>query len=329
MPPAPTADGPKSRDMGDFQARRRRRLTTDHAIVEIAERQYGLISLNQLRQVGMSKDTIHRRLEAGRMHQVHQRVYSLGHSLLPSEGHWLAATMACAPDAVLSHRSALELWGVLTPKRREIDITAPNRRGRIPNEIRAHRHGSLLAADCTSLRNVPCTTVERSLLDFAGEAPTWELRQALVEAEVMRLLDRPKLHRLIRRCRGRRGVARLRLLLEELDPATKRTRSELERRFLRACVRADLPRPEVNVALEVEDGIAEADFLWRDARLVVEADSRRFHDTDSAFEHDRKREQVLQLAGWRVSRCTWKQLEREPRRVIDVVRGLLAQAPPQ
>lgn len=262
------------------------------------------------------------------MHHVHQRVYSVGHRLLPLEGHWLAATLACAPDAVLSHRSAVELWELLPPKGREIDVTAPNRRGRIPVDIRAHRHGSLAAADCTSLRNIPCTSVERSLLDFAGEASAWELRQALAEAEVKRLLDRARLYRLIRRCRGRRGVAKLRLLLEELDPATKRTRSELERRFLRACVRAGLPRPEVNVALEVADGVAEADFLWRDAGLVMEADSRRFHDTDSAFEHDRKREQLLQLAGWRVSRCTWRQVEREPRRVIDVVRGLLAQATP-
>lgn len=89
------------------------------------------------------------------------------------------------------------------------------------------------------------------------------------------------------------------------------------------------PRPEVNVALEVADGVAEADFLWRKAGLVVEADSRRFHDTDSAFEHDRKREQCLQLAGWRVSRCTWRQLEREPRRIVEVVRGLLVQATAQ
>jgi very-short-patch-repair endonuclease len=97
------------------------------------------------------------------------------------------------------------------------------------------------------------------------------------------------------------------------------------RRFLWACKVAQVPRPEVNVPLEVDDGVVEADFLWRDARLVVEADSRRFHDTDSAFEHDRRREQRLQLAGWRVSRCTWKQVEREPKRLAATVRGLIEQ----
>jgi hypothetical protein len=240
----------------------------------------------------------------------------------------MAAVLACGSEAVLSHRSAAELWGLLQEGEGMIDVMAPNRRGRIPAGIQAHRDSSLAPVDRTSTRGIPCTSVERTLLDLASECTTWELRQALAEAEVRRLLDHAKLRRLIRGSRGRRGVAKLRLLFEELDPSTKRTRSELERRFLRVCARAGLPRPEVNVALEVEDGVAEADFLWRDAGLIVEADSRRFHDTNFAFEHDRKREQRLQLAGWRVSRCTWKQVEREPRRLVETIRGLLAQQTP-
>ncbi len=176
------------------------------------------------------------------------------------------------------------------------------------------------------LHGIPCTSLERTLLDLAGVIPVWELRKALAEAEVLRILDLEALRRLIKRSRGRRGVARLRLLLDELDPATKRTRSELERLFLRMCTRAELPRPEVNASLSVGDGHLEADFLWRDAGLIVEADSRRFHDTNSAFSHDRRREQRLQLAGWRVSRCTWWQVESEPRRLATTIRGLLAQA---
>jgi very-short-patch-repair endonuclease len=68
----------------------------------------------------------------------------------------------------------------------------------------------------------------------------------------------------------------------------------------------------------------QADFLWREQRLIVEADSRRFHDTDSAFVEDRKRRQQLELAGWRVSQCTWEEVEREPRRLALTVRELIA-----
>jgi very-short-patch-repair endonuclease len=69
----------------------------------------------------------------------------------------------------------------------------------------------------------------------------------------------------------------------------------------------------------------QADFLWRDSRLIVEADSRRFHDTDSAFVSDRKRRQQLELAGWRISQCTWEEVETEPRRLAATVRALISQ----
>jgi very-short-patch-repair endonuclease len=187
----------------------------------------------------------------------------------------------------------------------------------------------LRRADCTNVNGVPCTTIERTLLDLAAVLPLWELRRALAEAEVLQILNHDVLRLLIRHCRGRRGVARLRLLLDEIHPETKRTRSELERMFLRMCDRAGLPPPEVNVSLRAGDRTYRPDFLWRDDGLIVEADSMRFHGTHSAFQHDRRREQHLQAAGWRVSRCTWEQVEREPRALTITIRSLLAQPNPR
>ena len=146
---------------------------------------------------------------------------------------------------------------------------------------------------------------------------------------MQRLLNRAELRRLIKRSPGRRGVARLRMLLDEIHPQTKRTRSEMERLFLGMCTRAGLPEPEVNVWLDARGERLQPDFLWRGARLIMEADSRRFHDTGSAFLNDRRREQRLQLAGWRVSHCTWWEIEREPRRLSETIRGLLARASPE
>jgi len=237
----------------------------------------------------------------------------------------MAAVLACGDGAVLSHRSAAALWQLRENSRPAFDVTAPNRRGRIPAEIDAHRDGSLTDADRTVLHGIPCTTVARTLLDLAAVVPVWELRKAISEAEVLRLLDKRAVRRLIERSRGRRGVARLRMLLDDIHPQTKRTRSELERLFLRMCTRAGLPEPEVNVKLELGDRLLEPDFLWRDAGLIVEADSRRYHDTGSAFQIDRKREQLLMLAGWQVARCTWEQVEREPGELAETIRRLLEQ----
>jgi predicted transcriptional regulator of viral defense system len=220
-------------------------------MARIAEQQRGLISLEQLRDLGMDRGTAHQRVKVGALHRVHSGVFSVGHGRLDTDGRRMAAVLASGPDAVLSHRSAAALWGLRDDPRGSIDVTAPNRRGRIPRGIDAHRDGSLTAADRTEARGIPCTTVARTLLDLAAVIPAWELKKAISEAEVLRLLDHAAVRRVIKRSRGRRGVARLRMLLDDIHPLTRRTRSEMERLFLDMCTRARLPEPEVNVSLEV------------------------------------------------------------------------------
>ena len=320
------ADGPISRVRNDLSARRPR---FDWAIAEIANRQHGLIALGQLEDLDLDRKATHGRVEAGRLHRVHQGGYALGHMPLIVEARYMAAVLACGPQAVLSHRSAVDLWGLREDRRGRVDVTAPGRRGRGPRGIDAHRDGSLREADRSELKGIPCTTVARTLLDFAAVASLREIREVVGEAEVRRLLNQAEVRRLIKANRGRRGVARLRMLLDELHPQTKRTRSEMERRFLRMCTRAGLPPPEVNVWLDVGDGgKLQPDFLWRDARLIMEADGRQFHGTRSAFVNDRRRERRLQLAEWRVSHCTWHEIQHEPNRLAATIRGLLARASP-
>ncbi len=328
--PQPPADGPKSQVGLDFEARRRGSAAKwDSEIAGIAEQQHGLISLEQLRSLGMDRGTAYWRAKVGALHPIHHGVYAVGHALLTPRKRQMAAVLACGSGAVLSHRSAAALWGLREDRRSLIDVTAPNRRGRIPKEIDAHRDGSLTPVDRTVLHGIPCTSVPRTLLDLAAVLPVWELRKAISEAEVLRVLDHSTVRRLIKRSRGRRGVARLRMLMDDIHPETKRTRSEMERLFLSMCERAGLPRPEVNVTLNVGGRRLKPDFLWRDAGLIVEADSRRYHDTDTAFQSDRRREQRLQLAGWRVTRCTWEQIEREPRPLSETIGALLTQPNPR
>jgi very-short-patch-repair endonuclease len=238
----------------------------------------------------------------------------------------MAAVLACGPGAVISHRSAVELWKLRDARRAPIDVTAPNRRGRIPSGIRSHRDDRMTTAERTEVFGIPCVSVSRALLDFAAVAPIWELRRAVSEAEVLGILDHTEVRRAVRRHRGRRGVARLRMVMDEIRPETKRTRSEMEREFLRLCERAGLPTPKVNMPMRVGGRTQKPDFLWPSAGLIVEADSRTFHDTDSAFQVDRRREQRFQLAGWDVAHCTWEQIFQEPTALARTVRALLRQA---
>jgi very-short-patch-repair endonuclease len=63
------------------------------------------------------------------------------------------------------------------------------------------------------------------------------------------------------------------------------------------------------------------DFHWPDRRLVVEADSYRWHRSPSALNVDRERDVELTLAGYRVLRFTWEQVTQRPGYVV---RALLA-----
>jgi very-short-patch-repair endonuclease len=77
------------------------------------------------------------------------------------------------------------------------------------------------------------------------------------------------------------------------------------------------------MGLELAGGWVEADCVWRTQRLVVELDGYASHGTSSAFERDRARDRMLQAAGWRVLRITWRHLHDEPETVASQLRTLL------
>jgi very-short-patch-repair endonuclease len=146
---------------------------------------------------------------------------------------------------------------------------------------------------------------------------------AVNQAEVEEVFDLAEVLELLKRNKGRRGVARLRLAIELHDPDEQEARRELEKKLLRLFKRGGFG-PEVNGHLVIDGISMMPDFMWRDARLILEADSRRVHGTATAFEKDRRRDQRLATAGWTVIRVTWHQVINEPERLTQTLRTLLA-----
>jgi hypothetical protein len=237
----------------------------------------------------------------------------------------MAAVLAVGRGAVLSHRSAAALLNLRPTGRTRIDVTTPHS-AHPRRDIDVHRVRALPELDVTSARGIPCT-IARTLLDLAEVLPRRELERAIDRAELDRLLDLAALEQVLRDHPTRHAVLSLRALLSEYAIGRGLPRSELEERFLMVCVRAGLPRPELNVALSLPDGgEVVVDALWRRQRLVAEADGRAAHATRAAFERDRRhRDAQLLLAGFRVVRFTWRQVTQEPRRVAATVRSLLQQ----
>jgi hypothetical protein len=282
----------------------------DEAIAELAERQHGVVARSQLVALGLGRGAIAERLDKKRLHRIHRGVYAVGHRRLSRMAWWMAAVLACGPGAVLSHRCAAALWGILEGWPATIEISVPRQLGSRAG-IRV-RTASLADDEHTVQAGIPVTTVARTLLDLAAILQFHELNRALERAEALRLADPIPLVALVTRHHGRPGTAKLRAILEQgpLRPAI--TKSELERRFLTFVEKAGLPRPRTNVWLEIAGDWIEVDCVWPEARVIVELDSRAYHRTGAAFERDRRRDRRLLAAGWRVARVTEKAMEEGP-----------------
>ena len=279
----------------------------DWAIAKVAASQHGVVTARQLVDAGLSWAAISKRVRAGRLHRLHQGVYAVGHQGLSWEGRWMAAVLACGDGAALSHAAAAAHWGLLRAEEGPVDVSVPTHAGRKRRSgIRVHRCSSLAGAPLstsglekrptrlvTVRARIPVTTPARTLADLRGAVRPYLVRKATRQAEF------------------------LGLPLGEIE--TDRTRSDVERDFLRLCRRHGLPTPEVNVAL----GRWTVDFLWREQRLVVETDSYATHGGRTSFEDDRRRDLELRRAGFLVLRFSELQLEAEPAAVAADVAAAL------
>lgn len=236
----------------------------------------------------------------------------------------MAAVLAAGVGSALSHRSAGQLWA-LTPQAVTLpEVTRLSGWRARPGIV---QHRSCLPLDeVTRLAGIPVTSVSRTLLDLAGVLTRQQLERALNEAEVLGLTDKLSVPDLLKRYPRRRGSALLRALFRDRAAVLGITRRELERRFQEVLDGTDLPRPRRNAQVSVRGRFFEADCLWAEQRLIVELDGRESHGTELAFEKDRERDRLLLVAGWRVTRVTWRQLRDDAPAVVSDLRRLLSPA---
>jgi len=293
-------------------------------IAELAETQHGVVAAWQLRDRGVSTQVIQRRVTRGALHRLHRGVYAVGRPTVSWEGRLLAATLACGPRAVLSHRSAAQAWGLMARFAIHPEVTRPT-------QYRGHQgivlHRSPLQADeVGEVAGIPVTSVARTMVDIAGTVGGRELERAWNEMELGELRDPIGVSQLLHRHPGRRGTPALRRVIHSKRPAG-RTRNDLEEGFVRLLDAHRLPRPRLNAHLALRGRFFEIDCLWERERLAVELDGGAVHGTRRAFRRDRERDRVLLAEGYRTARVTWDQLRDEPAQIATDLRSVLAPRP--
>jgi hypothetical protein len=279
-------------------------------VAEIAARQWGIVSVSQLHDCGLSDDAIATRVGRGGLHPMHRGVYAVGHANPPLEGRFLAAVSACPPTAVLSHFAAAAAWGMLEwEKARLPEVTVVRSRTPFHPNLRAHRTGRLDALDVESWNGIPITSPARTLIDLAPWLTERRLRRIVRRAQALRLVTVEQIVDALRRHRGRRGIRRL---ARVIATGSAPTRSVLEDVVLDLILAAGIEHPDVNVPLMLGGRTIVPDFRWPGEQLVVEADGAAWHDHKLAREDDAERQAVLEAHGERVLRITWGQAVSKP-----------------
>ncbi len=170
------------------------------------------------------------RREHGVLLRLHAGVYAVGHRALTVEGRWMGAVLACGPGAVLSHRTAGQLWGIVPRSGLTPEVTRPASFRERPG-IRAHQ--AVLPPDEVEVEaGIPVTSVARTLFDLAAGFSDRQLERAMNEARVRGLTSRVSLPQLLERYPRRRGARKLRALLGSRRPGGI-TRNDFEELFVR------------------------------------------------------------------------------------------------
>ena len=158
----------------------------------------------------------------------------------------------------------------------------------------------------TTHDGIPLTTPARTIFDLAAVVHPYRVKRALETAWSKRLLDGVRVAVVLDDLgkRGRTGTTVMRELLAERGSDYIPPDSGLEGRFRDLLVR-DGQRPmERQVHVGGASWLGRVDFYDREAQLVVQIDSERYHSALIDREADERQTAALEAAGFRVRRFT-------------------------
>ncbi len=276
--------------------------TTRRKIARVVPGQLGHVTRRQLLDAGVPATTIDAWIRDGWLIPIYAGVYAFGYRRPDPIARAMAAVLAAGPGAVLSHDSALALWGLRRwPATHE--VIAPGRVRR--SGITAHRSTTLTRAQTTVWLGVPTTRAARAITD---------MHSRLTPRQRTRLTNRARLE----------GVATADEAAALLGHRRNPTRSGLEDEFQRFVERHRLPQPLINVAVA---GF-EVDAHWPDRGLIVELDDEATHGDPITFASDRERDAVHAALHIRTIRLLRTDLKgARGARTADLLRQALAVLP--
>lgn len=266
----------------------------------------GVITLAQAHDVGLGRDDVHYRVRTGAWRQCSRGVFFADDREFTDRARIRAGVWAYGHRAVASGLTGA-WWQRLTQFAPEIvEVTVPRDcRLRIQPGTRLRRRdldpAEVIERDDLRVTALPLTVVEAAVRRGGGAR--------LMDCALQRHVELPALWKAHLNNKGRHGSPAARRLLRAAEDGT---RSAAERLLAKLLRQAGIGGWKANHRVAGY----KVDYVFPDAKLILEVDGWAFHSDADVFHHDRVRQNALILVGFQVLRFTWLDLTEYPERVI-------------
>lgn len=294
----------------------------DEATAAIARRQHSLITLDQLRTLGLCVDAVDYRVRLGRLERLEPRLFRIAGAVETWEQRVLGACLSVGAPAVACRRTAAVLWDLLRLQDAPIELAVPRPRNPKWVDARVFRSTDIIAAHRTIHKGIPTTSVARTLVDLGAVVPAQFVDDAVDRALVEEMATPAELTAILDNVarQGRRGVGALRSALADFPEGVE---TLLEAKLVRLINRSTLPPPTLQHWVSIGGRPRyRIDVAYPEAMIAIEGDGREAHGRRQPFEDDRARQNVLEIMGWRFLRFTFRQVTLRGEWVIAQIRDM-------
>jgi very-short-patch-repair endonuclease len=302
----------------------------DFELRQLASRQHGLVSFEQLAGLGFDEDGRRELVDGRRWERRAGRVFRLV-GATETVAHRLShAVLASGPGAALAGETSAAFWGVRGTVYDPVVVARPRDHARRTDGARKRLPTLLPESHILVLDGIRTVTPARALFDMAGSHPggahkQWwidKMHRVVNNARTDGLVSSATLEAMLRDVaqRGRPGIRVMRRVLAQLGPDEQTPGSGAETRVQQICERHGLPpmRRQVNLG-DGERWIGRVDFLAPDVPFVLEVQSARFHGSDLDRQLDGERRARLEAAGYVVAEVTTDDVWYRPEVVVATI----------
>jgi hypothetical protein len=256
-----------------------------HECRRLIVRQGGVLTIGQAVEAGMTVESVRNQIRAGRWQAMHRGVFAASNGAATRRAELWGALLRAGSDAVLSHQTAAELYGLCDERSRLIHLTVPHgcnpeRCGRIPGVV-IHRSRSL-ARTRHPVLTPPRTRVEETVLDLIESARDFDEAYAWICRAIGRRLTTAD--RILGVSKARPRIRWRHDIELALGRAKGGALSRLELRYLRGVEGPHgLPTATRQVRIRQATGNRYLDNLYEEYRACVEIDGTAAHPEDEQW----------------------------------------------